>query len=85
MRNENSVSLGVGGECFDIPTPVLLFPAIYGHVICCLWFLHSCAKNVELFSVVFTCRLDILAKWTVFMITRTYQRLELLLGADVLL
>ena len=34
MRNE-SVSLGGGGggECFDIPTP-MLFPAIYGHVIC---------------------------------------------------
>ena len=30
------------------------------------------------FSVMFTCKLDILAKWTVFMITRTYQRLKLM-------
>ena len=30
MRNEDSVLLGGGGgECFDIPTLVLLFPAVF--------------------------------------------------------
>ena len=43
MKNEDSVSLGE--ECFDILTPVLLFPAIYDHVICSLWFLCTCAER----------------------------------------
>ena len=63
------------GECFDIQTPVLFFPrCLWSHDLLSVVSAHMC-KNVELLSVVFTCRLNILAKWTVFMITRSYQRL----------
>ena len=61
MRNENSVSLG-GGECFDIPTPVLLFlHYLRSRDLLSVVTAHMC-KNVELFLVMLTCRLDILAR-----------------------
>ena len=56
MRNEDSVSLGGGGgggECFDIPTPVLLFPGVYGYMICYLWFLRACTRTLNFLSYVY--------------------------------
>ena len=41
------------GTCFDIPTPVLLFPAVYGHLICCLWFLRTCVRTLNFLSYVY--------------------------------
>ena len=47
MRNEESVSLG-RGECFDIPTPVLLFPwRLWSHDQLSVVSARMC-KNVEL-------------------------------------
>ena len=60
---------GGGGECFDIPTPccyrVVISRHLWSHDLQSVVSAHVC-KIVELFSVVLTCKLDILAKWTVF-------------------
>ena len=69
MRTVSHWGGGGGGECFDIP--VLLFLAVYGRVISCLWFRAHEQKPY----IMFTCNLDILAQWTV-RFTRTYQRLK---------
>ena len=53
MRTVSHGGGGGGGECFDIPTPALLFPAVNSDLICCLWFLRTCARMLNLLSYVY--------------------------------